>query len=326
MLNFVFADKFFVQSWWALHDCLQADLELFLLLFNCFIQQIYTPDLQRQHVADSQVVKFPKHCRILLNTVVEIRLSVSLSLCPSVCSVSVCARSGDTEAPPTYSCSSLVGGAATVLRSRCLWVAALGMDGMRSSWIVVLPREATVGSAAPNVNREWDTQGVLQQPRSRARARRCRNLWLQLRSTVIGALGSNRDRTIRHVTIAESTARKQRSFQHNDSFFIIDSCNELISNPNSEWNHIQMTSACHHVSKIQLSLCDEKGFCLIFSCCLLNPSYFRLCLFSWNCKHRSRQGSETRLSLKQLGFSPIRDWISRRPGRFVCKLYTEQKN
>ena len=48
---------------------------------------------------------------------------------------------------------------------------------------------------------------MLQQRRSRARARRGRNLWLQLRSTVTAALGSERGRT---ATVAESTELKQR--------------------------------------------------------------------------------------------------------------------
>ena len=45
-----------------------------------------------------------------------------------------------------------------------------------------------------NVIREWATRGVLQQRRTRACARRGRNLELQLGSTVKGALGSDRGR------------------------------------------------------------------------------------------------------------------------------------
>ena len=52
-------------------------------------------------------------------------------------------------------------------------------------------------------------RGVLQQRRSRARARRARNPWLQLRSTVTAALGSERGRT---ATVAESTELKQRHY------------------------------------------------------------------------------------------------------------------
>ena len=50
---------------------------------------------------------------------------------------------------------------------------------------------------------------MLQQRRSRARARRARNPWLQLRSTVTAALGSERGRT---ATVAESTELKQRHY------------------------------------------------------------------------------------------------------------------
>ena len=68
------------------------------------------------------------------------------------------------------------------------------------------------------------TRGVLQQRRSRARARRGRNLWLQLRSTVTAALGSERGRT---ATVAESTELKQRHYN----------CTVLIAN-NSMQTHI----------------------------------------------------------------------------------------
>ena len=47
--------------------------------------------LQRQHVADTQVVKIPKRCRSLWNTVVETRTSVCLSVSLSVC-LGLCAN------------------------------------------------------------------------------------------------------------------------------------------------------------------------------------------------------------------------------------------
>ena len=101
----------------------------------------------------------------------------------------------------------------------------------------------------------------------------------------------------------------QRSFQHNDSFLIIDSCNELISNTNE--TTFETWSSDTRKAKSSFPCANIKGLCLIFSCCLLNSSYFCLSLRSWNRQHRSSQRSGNRWRLDWLGFSPIGNRISR---------------